>query len=424
MTRTSLILVALALAACQTVPKNAAVVSEPETVVEEPAPVAEPDETGAATESAAAGHKIGFLVPLSGEHASEGRGLLDAATLALFDIGRDDIELVVADTADGAATAARQVVSAGVDAVIGPLLARSVDEAAAILAGPDRHVLALASGPAAAGAGIFLMGHAPDHQVRRLVGHAVATGNVRFALLAPRSSFGERMAGILRGAVAEAGGFVTAEVFHDLAGSDIDSAVAALAATPVDSGDTARAVARLQEQGGLAAEAGVERLLASEDRRAFDAVFLPGSGLLLPRIAAWMGHHGFRAGDVQLFGLDTLDDPALFREPVMNGAWFAVPPDAGRSAMLGRFGDTFGYDPGDPVTPAYDAMALVSAIVSGSRQRRITDWRGFGGIDGLFRFLGDGRTERQLAVMRITPAGSVIEDPAPAAFTPPADPGA
>ena len=412
----------MVLAACQTVPKNAAVVGAPETVVEEPAPATEPDETGPGGDPPATGYKVGFLVPLSGEHAREGRGLLDAATLALFDIGRDDIELVVADTADGAAAAARQVAAAGVDAVIGPLLARSVDDAAAILAGPDRHVFALSSDPA--GTGILVMGHTPDHQVRRLVSHAVATGNVRFALLAPRSPFGERMAGLLREAVAEAGGFVTAEVFHDPAGSNIDATVAALAATPVRPGDTARAIARLQDQGGLAAEVAIERLLVSEDRRAFDAVFLPGSGLLLPRIAAWMGHHGFRAGDVQLFGLDTLDDPALFREPVMDGAWFAVPPDAGRSAMLSRFRDTFGYDPGDPVTPAYDAMALASAIVSGPRQRQITDWRGFGGIDGLFRFLGDGRTERRLAVMRITPAGPVIEDPAPVAFTPPADPGA
>ncbi len=423
MTRTFFIIVALALAACKTVPENAAVVSEPESVVEETGPVSEPDEAGIATESAN-GYKVGFLVPLSGEHGGLGRSLLDAATLALFDVGRDDIEFVVADTAYGGAAAARQVVSAGVDAVIGPLQARSIDEAAGILAGPKGHVFALTSGPVAADAGILVMGHTPDQQVRRLVHHAVATGNVRFALLAPRSPFGERMAGILRRAVAEAGGLVTAEVFHDPAGNDIDAAVAALAATPVHPGDTARAIAWLQDQEGLAAEVAIERLLGPANQRAFDAVFLPGSSPLLQRIAAWMGHHDFLAGDVQLFGLDTLDDAALFREPLMNGAWFAVPPDAGRSAMLGRFRDSFGYDPGDAVTPAYDAMALVSAVISGPRQRQIGDWRGFGGIDGLFRFLADGRTERQLAVMRITPTGPVVEDAAPAAFAPPADPGA
>ena len=422
MTRTLFIVVAMALAACKTVPENAVAVGEPEAVAEATGPVAEPDGAITATRPATTGYKVGFLVPLSGEHGGLGRSLLDAATLALFDVGRDDIELVIADTAHGAAAAARQVVTAGVDAVIGPLLARSVDEAAAILAGPERHVFALASAPAAAG--ILVMGHTPDHQVRRLVNHAVATGSVRFALLAPRSPFGERMAGILRGAVAEAGGFVTAEVFHDPAGHDVDAAVATLAATPVHPGDTDRAIAWLQDQEGLAAEIAIERLRGSGSQRAFDAVFLPASSLLLQRIAAWMGHHGFLAGDVQLFGLDTLDDAALYREPVMNGSWFAVPPDAGRSAMLSRFRAAFGYDPGDAVTPAYDAMALVSAVISGPRQRRIGDWRGFGGIDGLFRFLADGRTERQLAVMRITPTGPVVENPAPAAFTPPADPGA
>ena len=405
----------LVLVSCQTVPKQAAVVSEPETVAEEPPPVSEP-----AGETAATGHKIGVLLPLSGERGGEGHALLDAATLALFDISRDDIDLVVADTADGAAAAARQVVAAGVDAMIGPLLDRSVGEAAPVLAGTGRHVLALSSGPAVPG--ILAMGHTPDQQVRRLVGHAMATGHVRFALLAPASSFGERMAGLLRTAVAEAGGLVTAEVFHDASGSDIDAAVATLAATRLDPTDTDRAVAWLRNQEGLAAEVAIERLLGSDRLRAFDAVFVPASSLLLQRIAAWMGHHGFRAGEVQLFGLETLDDPALFREPLMDGTWFAVPPDAGRSAMLGRFRDAFGYEAGDSVTIAYDAMALASAIVSG--QRQITDWRGFGGIDGLFRFLADGRTDRQLAIMRITPTGPVIEDPAATAFTPPPDPGA
>ena len=424
MTRTFFIIVAMALAACKTVPEPAAVVSEPESKVEETGPASEPDEPGIAAGSAATGYKVGFLVPLSGEHGRLGRGLLDAATLALFDVGRDDIELVVADTAHGASEAARQVVAAGVDAVIGPLLVRSVDETAGILAGPERHVFALTSGPAAPGDGILVMGHSPDQQVRRLVNHAVASGNVRFALLAPQSPFGERMAEVLRRAVAEAGGLVTAEVFHDPAGNDIDGAVQALAATPIRPGDTNRAVAWLQGQEGLAAEVAIERLRGPGNRHAFDAVFLPGSSLLLQRITAWMGHHDFLAGEVQLFGLDTLDDAALFREPLMKGAWFAVPPDAGRSAMLGRFRDTFGYDPDDAVTPAYDAMALVSVVISGPRQRRIGDWRGFGGIDGLFRFLADGRTERQLAVMRITPTGPVVEDAAPAAFTPPADAGA
>ncbi len=425
MARTVFIIVVMALSACTTVPEeNAVVVSEPVVDVTETGTVIEADGAGTAGEATADGFKVGFLAPLSGEHGGPGHSLLDAATLALFDVGRGDIELVVADTAHGAAAAARQVVIAGADAVIGPVLPRSVNEAVAILAGPERKVFALSSGGAAGGAGILVMGHTADHQVTRLVNHAVATGNVRLALLAPRSPFGERMAGLLRGAVGEAGGFVTAEVFHDPSGTDIDAAVAALAATRVDPGDIDRAISRLQDQGGPAAAVAIERLRGSAGLRAFDAVFLPGSSRLLARIAAWMGHHGFRAGDVQLFGLNALDDAALFREPVMNGAWFAVPPDAGRSAMLSRFRDTFGYDPGDAVTTAYDTMALVSATLSGPQPRRIDDWRGFGGIDGLFRFRADGRTERLLAIMRITPAGPVIEAPAPAAFTPLPGPGA
>ena len=423
MTRSFLTILVVVLQACTSVPEKVTVDDEPVAAARDNEPAIEADEPETVPEASADGFRVGVLVPLSGEHGELGHSLLDAATLALFDVGRRDIELVVADTAEGAVAAARQVVIAGADAVIGPLLPRSVNEAAAMLAGLQRHVFTLSPGDAAGDRGILVMGHTADHQIRRLVNHAVATGNMRFALLAPMSPFGERMAGLLHDAVGEAGGFVTAEVFHDPSGKNVDAAVATLAATRVDPGDIDRAVSRLQGQGGLAAEVAIERLRGSARLRAFDAVFVPASGLLLQRIAAWMGHHGFLAGHVQLFGLNSLDDAALFREPVMNGAWFAVPPDAGRSAMLRRFRDAFSYDPGDAVTIAYDTMALVSAVLSGPQPRRIDDWRGFGGIDGLFRFRADGRTERLLAVMRITPAGPVIEDAAPAAFTPLADSG-
>ena len=60
----------------------------------------------------------------------------------------------------------------------------------------------------------------------------------------------------------------------------------------------------------------------------------------------------------------------------MNGAWFATTPDAGRSGFLERFRDVFGYEAAGPVTLAYDAMALTTAVIYGEPGRPVTDWRG------------------------------------------------
>ena len=408
----ALLLALLVLQGCQTTPNQAGVVQQPE----DGDAVAPPQV--AETIPPRSGRHVGLLVPLSGAHANLGRELLDAVYLALFDLGRDDIELVVADTGDeDAERAARQVLAARVDVVIGPLFARSVRDAAPVLRASERNTFVFSSDLAVAEPGIFVMGHASENQVERLVAHAVSVGHLRFAVLAPRSTYGERMAEALRKAAREAGGLVTAEVFHDPDGAGIDESVLKLADTPVRQSDVDAALAALHDSDSLAAEMAIEHLSGPGRLLAFDALLVPESGPLMQRVAAWMGYHDIDSNDIQLLGLDTWNDPALFREPVMNGAWFAMPPDSGRSTLLRRFRKTFGYEAESPVTLAYDAMALVSALATENAERSITDWRGFGGLDGPFRFNSDGRSERQLAIMRITPDGPVIEDPAPTGFS-------
>ena len=46
----------------------------------------------------------------------------------------------------------------------------------------------------------------------------------------------------------------------------------------------------------------------------------------------------------------------------------------------------------------------------------LTSPNGFVGMDGIFRLLPDGRTERGLAVLEIRPDGIVAIDPAPQSF--------
>ena len=73
-------------------------------------------------------------------------------------------------------------------------------------------------------------------------------------------------------------------------------------------------------------------------------------------------------------------------------------------------------------TLAYDAVALIAALVqnprrrSGFRQQVLTNPSGFSGIDGLFRFRPDGTNERGLAVLRVTAGGPQTASPPPKSF--------
>ena len=74
-------------------------------------------------------------------------------------------------------------------------------------------------------------------------------------------------------------------------------------------------------------------------------------------------------------------------------------------------------------TLAYDAVALVAALVKTQGQQRfseqvLTGSSGFAGIDGIFRFKSDGTNERGLAVLKAAPGGAQVVSPAPKSFTP------
>ena len=76
----------------------------------------------------------------------------------------------------------------------------------------------------------------------------------------------------------------------------------------------------------------------------------------------------------------------------------------------GRYRARYGQDPVRTATLAYDAVALVAALVKTQGAARfseevLTNPSGFAGIDGVFRFRPDGTNQRGLAVMRVTTSG-------------------
>tara|TARA_B100000676_G_scaffold294933_1_gene333497 strand:- start:4144 stop:5553 length:1410 start_codon:yes stop_codon:yes gene_type:complete len=374
--------------------------------------------------------RVALLLPLSGARAGLGHDLLDAATLAIFDIGSDKMELVVADTqgtADGAAQAIHQVLAAEPDLVVGPLFAHGVRAAAPIAQQAGINMIALSSDLTVAQQGVYVLGLAPEDQIHRVVAHAANQGHLRFAVLAPQSIYGQRMSVAMEEAVARYGGQVTAHAFYNPDGLDIADAVQELTAYPTRQADLEAQIAELRQRGDEISLAAIERLEDTEavGVRAFDALLVPESGTLLRQLAGYLGYYDVNPAQTRLLGLASWNDPTLIREPVMNGAWFTSTPDTSRDWFADRFVGAYDSEPIRLATLAYDAMALAAALTStGSggdfSERAITDWRGFVGVDGLFRFEDDGKPERGLAVMEISANGVIVVDPAPTAFDTPA----
>src|SRR5712691_6040001 len=124
---------------------------------------------------------------------------------------------------------------------------------------------------------------------------------------------------------------------------------------------------------------------------------------------------------VQLLGTGLWEDPQIFSNPNLDGAWYAGPDPTGLRNFSGRYRSRYGQDPVRTASLAYDAVALTAALVKTQGKQRFSDTvltnsSGFTGIDGLFRFRPDGTNQRGLAVLRVSPTGGQIISPPPKAF--------
>ena len=83
---------------------------------------------------------------------------------------------------------------------------------------------------------------------------------------------------------------------------------------------------------------------------------------------------------------------------------------------------TYGRPPHRLATLAYDGVALAGHLARLKQggdfsAEAITNPAGWSGVDGIFRFLPDGRSERALAVIEVQGDRNVVISPAPGTFT-------
>jgi hypothetical protein len=152
-----------------------------------------------------------------------------------------------------------------------------------------------------------------------------------------------------------------------------------------------------------------------------DALFIADDGDSVVAMADALTAAGANLKNIQLLGTGLWDNPRVFASPNLQGGLYAAPDPSGFRSFSGRYRGKYGSDPVRTATLAYDAVALVAALVKTQGPQRFSDQTltnssGFAGIDGLFRFRRDGTNERGLAVLRVAPGGGQVVSPPPRAF--------
>jgi branched-chain amino acid transport system substrate-binding protein len=336
--------------------------------------------------------KVGLILPLSasGNAAVAAQSMRNAAEMALAEFNNPDIQLLVKDdggSAPGAQQAAQQALDEGAEIILGPLFALTVGPVGQLARSRNIRVIAFSTDANVASRGVYLLSFLPETDVERIVGYAASQGKRSFAALIPDNAYGTVAEAAFKQAVGRRGGRIIA-----------------IERYPFDRGQMA----------------GPVRTVAQSAARA-DAIFIPDGADTVPAVVQALNAGGMDTKRVQLLGTGLWEDAQIFSNPALDGAWYAGPDSTGFRNFSARYRTRYGQDPVRTASLAYDAVALIAALVKTQGAQRfseeiLTNASGFTGIDGLFRFRPDGTNQRGLAVMRVTPSGGQIISPPPKAF--------
>lgn len=345
--------------------------------------------------------KIGLLVPLTGQASAVGTALQDAATLALMDkynyadTSGSNVRVVLVPkdtkgTPAGAAAAAREVLGAGAQLIVGPLFSQNVSAVAPLAKARGVNVLTFSNNPDVAGDNVFVFGFQVDQQVRRILNYALNRNLDSIALLGPNNAYGALVKSSAGNTMQGTGLSLVSEQYYN----------------PVTNAD-----------------AEIDLLAAAHAKTPLEAVLVPEGGQKLTSIIQGMRARNISQPQVRFLGTGVWDEPQILRSGNLVGGWFASSPPDRFAAYERRFNEFFGYAPPRLSALAYDALALAASLAINGQDdafsvAALTDRTGYNGpVNGIFRCESNGICERGLAVLEVTGDGKArVIDDAPDSF--------
>ena len=331
-------------------------------------------------------HRVALLLPITGPDADVGQSLANATALALADTKVTNIRLITYDTALGVDAATRRAIADGNKLILGPLRGDNVLQAAAIARPAGVPIISFSNDIGVAGQNVFLLGHLPNQSIDRVVRYAKAQGYNRFGGIVSNNVYGQRALSNLTNSVRSVGGTLVGIQEVDGSAASVDAATR-----------------RLGAMGQI------------------DAVLVADSGRVAVVTVPSLRKHGLK--NAKILGTDLWNiDGSLASSSNMYGAWFASVSDTLYNQYATKYRARYGRSPLRLSSLGYDSVLLVARVARnwkpGSKfpVSQLTDPQGFIGVDGSFRFMPNGLTERTLEVQEIQAGKFVTINAAPTAF--------
>ena len=258
----------------------------------------------------------------------------NAAEMAIDEFSGPNIQILVKDdsgTAEAARVAAQQALDEGAEIILGPLFAQSVSFVGQVAQSRNVPVIAFSTDANVASRGVYLLSFLPESDVDRIVQYASLDRETLLRGAHSRQSLWHRgRSGV------QAGG-----------GAAQRARSSALERYPHDKAAHGRrrsAISRRLRHAPTHCSFPTAATRCRMWSRAWSPTASISSGCSFSAPGLW-------------------DDPRIFATPALDGGWYAAPDGTGYRNFAARYRDRYKQDPVRTATLAYDAVALIAALV-------------------------------------------------------------
>ncbi len=339
--------------------------------------------------------QIALLVPLesqSNKTNNVSNNLINSARLAVEDLKHLNLVLTVYPTsgeAKRAVYAAKAAIDRGAQIIVGPLFSEETAFIKSSMKNTNIKIISLSNDPSVAGENVFIMGTTFQTAADTVVKFALSQGINRLAIVGPDGSVGQNGLRAAEIAVEKNGGVLTSTAKYPLTVKGIRNSAPK-----------------------------IYELLKKSNPSGLIFTDSPTRGLGFISEQLQQLYDNDKKKPPQFMGLTRWDSTEqILSESSLQKGWFVVPNQKFIEPYNERYLTTFGNKPNGFASLAYDAIALIGAIletnnVNGNTdkfdKKYFLDTNGFVGINGIFRFQPDGTNERLLSIAEVTPDSYVI----------------
>lgn len=355
--------------------------------------------------------QVALFLPFSGKNKDLGFSLFNSATISLFyNDPNGIIELVLFDSKENpkdSEKAFRDIIDKKIKIVIGPIFSNSVEAIEKLARQHKITVISLSNNQNLINkidkeGGVFISGILPEMQIEKIVNYAISQGKLNFAIIAPSNQYGKTITELLKKFVrSKQGNFITSE-FYDNNSKDLDRVVERV----IDSFILPDNLSKAKKDKDL--------VINDYDRIYPQVIMIPESGKIASKIISSIKKQNKEERDFQILGTSQWDDKSIFDSNLIN-AWFPAPENEKFSDLENFYYSKYEKFPPRLASIVYDMIGLIAEITNRKQGQtpnlsdfinfKNGDKNGYQGVDGLFRFLPNGLTQRNLAVLKITTSG-------------------